>query len=285
MANPAGRATAAALLALVACLGACSGKPKEEQKRYPLRGEVLAVDLAQGEVTVAHEDIPGFMSAMTMRFPVGDKTVLGTLGAGDRIEATLVVTEARYWLEGITVVSKGSASGASISPPPREPRPGDAVPDAALVDQDGRELRISALLGKALVVGFIYTRCPIPTFCPLTSKKFQTLEKALAADPARVARARLLTVSFDTDHDTPKVLREYGLRYLPPGKDSFARWTFASGKKEEVRRLAEFVGLEYSREKDEIVHNLRTVVVSPEGKLVRLYVDNEWSEDEILKLL
>jgi protein SCO1/2 len=79
--------------------------------------------------------------------------------------------------------------------------------------------------------------------------------------------------------------REYGLRYLPAGKDPFARWSFAVGKKEEIRRLADFFGLEYSEEKDEIVHNLRTAVISPDGKLVRLYTDNEWREDEVLKLL
>jgi protein SCO1/2 len=285
MRNPAGRVAAALLLALAAGLSACSGKAKEERKQYPLQGEVLAIDLAQGEATVAHEDIPGFMSAMTMRFPVGDKAVLGALGPGDRIEATLVVTEARYWLEGIKVVAKGGAAGASTSPPRPDPRPGDAVPDASLLDQDGREIKVSGFRGRSLVVSFVYTRCPLPTFCPLTSKKFQILEKSLAADAARAGRAHLLIVSFDPAHDTPKVLREYGLRYLPAGKDPFARWSFASGKKEEIRRLADFVGLEYSEEKDEIVHNLRTAVVSPEGKLVRLYTDNEWSEDELLKLL
>src|SRR3954465_13033757 len=87
-----------ALSALLAAAAACAGKSAEGH-RYDLKGKVIAVDRAKGEVTVEHEDIKGYMPGMTMPFPLRDADALKTVEVGDRVQATLVVTDDAFWLE------------------------------------------------------------------------------------------------------------------------------------------------------------------------------------------
>ena len=277
------RNTFALLYSAVLCLSACAGKPAGEVQRYELKGKVVSVDLAKGEATVQHEEIPGYMAAMTMDFPVRDAEALKAMGAGDGVQATLVVTDDAYWLEGLAV-SKG-LPGAPVTATfdgAREPKPGDEMPDVKLVNQDGRPFNTRQLKGRALVVTFIYTRCPLPDQCPLLSANFAQLNSALGADPELRKRARLLSVTLDPEFDKPEVLKSYGATYAG-GK--FDNWDFATGDPAEVRRFAESFGLIYKAEGGQVTHSLRTAVVGADGKLVKIYRGNEWKPEEILSEL
>lgn len=266
---------------------ACTREPAASAKRYPITGQVLAVDIGERKVTIAHQDIPGFMPAMTMPFVVleKDQAILKAIAPGDRITATLVVPDSRYWIEEIVVVRKGTPDpGAMVPPQAREPQPGDLVPDVALVDQDGNTLHLADYRGRAVAVTFIFTRCPLPDFCPLMMKNFAQAHATLAADAALMARTHLLAVSFDTRHDKPAVLRAYGMPYqrtAPP----FVHWRLASGSEPEIRRLGEAFGLDYSEEAGGFTHNLRTVVIDSQGKLFRIYNGNEWKPAELVAAL
>ena len=196
-------------LLLLAALAAPACKreaPLPAGQRYPIKGTVVEVDVAGRKVTIAHEDIPGFMPAMTMPFVVLEKdaALLQRVGPGDEVTATLVAPDSRYWLEDLVVVKKGTPDpNATPGPRAHEPHPGDAMPEVALVDQDGRSLRLADYRGKAVALTFIFTRCPLPDFCPLMMKKFASAHAMLEAEPDLAARTRLLTLSFDTAHDTP----------------------------------------------------------------------------------
>ncbi len=101
------------LLALVGC-GEEGGKPADAARRYALEGRVVAVDVEGRALQVAHQDIPGYMEAMTMRFPVLDAEVLSGIHEGDQIEATLVVLpDNRHWLEEIRVTAKAEPAGGA----------------------------------------------------------------------------------------------------------------------------------------------------------------------------
>jgi protein SCO1 len=272
------RLTTAVLFASL-LLDGCAPKPADEQ-RYELKGKVVAVDRAKGEVSLDHEEVKGFMAAMTMDFPVRDAEALKVMEAGDQVQASLVVTDDGYWLDS-PVITKG-LSGTS-SPPPagsNEPRPGAEVPDVKLVNQDGRPLSPGQFKGRALVVTFIYTRCPIPDYCPLMSANFARLNSAISGDAELRKRAHLLSVTLDPEYDRPAVLKAYGTTYAG---GRFDNWDFATGEAAEVRRLAEFFGLTYKAEGDQVIHSLRTAVVTPEGKLLKLYRGNEWQPDEVLR--
>jgi protein SCO1/2 len=268
-----------ALLALVLCLSACAGKRAEEH-RYDLSGKVIAVDRAKGEVTVEHGDIVGYMPAMTMPFPLRDADALKTVEAGDRIQASLVITDDEFWLDA-PVITKGQPGVSATASPSgaSEPQPGAAVPEVKLVNQDGRAINTRQFKGRALVVTFIYTRCPLPDYCPLMSANFARLNSALEGDPEARRRTHLLSVTLDPEYDRPEVLRSYGTTYAG-GK--FDHWDFATGDPQEVRRLAEFFGLMYKPDGGQVIHSLRTAIVTPDGKLYKIYRGNEWKPEEVL---
>lgn len=269
------------LIALYALLFAasCAGRRAEEQ-RFDFKGKVLAVDRSKGEVTVEHEEVKGYMAAMTMDFPLRDEDALKTVAAGDGIQATLVVTEDAYWLEH-PVITKTLPGGAGTTPPvgPAEPQLGAEVPDVKLVNQDGRPLGTRQFKGRALAVTFVYTRCPMPDQCPLMSTNFAELNGALKSDAELGKKVHLLSVTLDPEYDTPEVLRRYGSTYAG---GHFDTWDFATGDPAEVRRFAEFFGLMYKADGSQVIHSLRTAVVTPDGKLYKLYRGNEWKPAEVL---
>jgi protein SCO1 len=275
-------ALATALVSILS-LASCGGKAVEG-KRYDLKGKVVAVDRAKGEVTVEHEDIKGYMPGMTMPFPLRDADALKTVEVGDRIQATLVVTDDAFWLEGavITKTLPASGGGSAAAVPTSgasEPQPGAQAPDVKLVNQDGKPLSIAKLRGRALAVTFIYTRCPLPDFCPLMSANFAELNGVLASDGELAKRAHLLSVTLDPEYDKPDVLKRYGSAYAG---GNFDAWDFATGDPTEVRRLAEFFGLAYKAEGGQVIHSLRTAVLTPDGKLYKLYRGNDWKPADVL---
>ena len=65
----------------------------------------------------------------------------------------------------------------------------------------------------------------------------------------------------------------------------FDDWDFATGDPAEVRRLAQFFGLVYGRENGQLIHSLRTAVVTPDGRLHKIYRGNDWKPEEVLREL
>jgi protein SCO1/2 len=266
---------------LVTCRGAA--KPPSAN-RYPIAGAVVEVDAANRSVTLAHQDIPGFMPAMTMPFVVleQDAALLQAMAPGDAVTATLAVADSRYWLEQLVVTkpavplaSPGTLTGA------REPQPGDAVPDVALVDQSGRALRLAEYRGRALALTFVFTRCPMPDFCPFLMQGFARAHATLVADPALARQTALVTVSFDVEHDTPAVLLAYG-RSFQGTRPPFSHWRLATGRLEEVQRLGVALGLDFREEDRSFTHNLRTAVIGKDGRLRRLFRGNDWKAEELV---
>ena len=274
-------AVVAIIIFLAAALAACAGRRSEGQ-RYELKGRVAAVDRAKGEVTVDHEEIVGYMPAMTMPYALRDDDALKVVDAGDKIQATLVVADdGSYWLEH-PFITKGQPGATDQTTPAAgaEPQPGAEVPDVKLVNQDGRRIGVRQFRGRALLVTFVYTRCPAPDQRPLMSANFAQVNAALGNDPDLRNKAHLLSVTLDPEYDKPEVRRSYGAAYAG-GK--FDDWDFATGDPGEVRRLAQFFGLMYGREDGQLIHSLRTAVVTPDGRLYKIYRGNEWKPEEVLR--
>ena len=93
-------------------------------------------------------------------------------------------------------------------------------------------------------------------------------------------KPHLLTISFDTDYDTPAVLRDYARRYMNPV--SFENWEFATGSMEEIRKITSYFGLIYQKEAGQINHSMVTALIGSDGKLMHLYLRNEWTPKDIL---
>jgi protein SCO1 len=249
------------------------------EKRFELQGKVVAVDRAKSEVTISHGDIKGYMPGMTMPFKVPSQADLQILAPDDQVTATLVVDGSHTWLEDL-IITRQSAYAPAM-PTVVQAKEGDEVPNFTLRNQDDREIRIHNYRGKALLLTFIYTRCPVPDYCTLMSNNFADVDRQLGQDPELYGKTHLLSISIDPEYDTPKVLRSYGSAHTGRyEKETFAHWEFAAGTKEQVKEIAQFFGLTYFPEKDQIIHGLRTAIVNPEGKVTKVYGGNDWKPGE-----
>ena len=271
-----------AVLASAAAWTACVNSQPEEERRYDFKGNVVSVDAEHGMVTVDHDAIGDFMGAMTMPFPVKDEWAFKYLEPGNRLTAEFVVRGNEYWLEKL-VISEAPAPLDAASVPPA--RIGEAVPNVELVNQDGKPIHIADYSGKALLITFIYTRCPLADFCPRMTSQFSALERMLKEEPALYDRTHLVSISFDPAYDTPEVLRRYALDEAHVTADAFAHWELATGSPDSIRELADFLDLEYGGEDEMIMHNLRTAVIAPDGTLSELFTGNSWKPDDVLKTL
>jgi protein SCO1 len=255
-------------------------------KVYKLRGKVVSTTPATGEVTLDHEAIPGFMDAMTMPYKLKDPSILSELHPGDVITADLLVSQgsdADVLLDHLVVVAQGKPDykPAVIY---HVPAPGDAVPNFSLRNEDGKVIHLEQFRGKELLITFIYTRCPLPNFCPLVTRNFATIEKTVVASPKIFGQTHLLSVSFDPDHDTPARLRAYGAQYIgSDAKGAFAQWDFAVPAKPVLAEMARYFDVGMTPGPDEtITHTLSTTLIGPDGRVIKFYPGNDWTPAQVL---
>jgi len=267
--------------ALVAC--ACGGKGPDS-RQYTLQGQIVSINPDRKVATIKHEEIKGFMPAMTMPYTMKDSKVLDGIAPGDLITGTLIVLPSDAIVTELRKVGQAPLEQpAKEDAPPASSgfellKPGDTVPDATFLDQDGRKRRFASFRGSTLLVTFIYTRCPMPTFCPLMDQHFAAIQKRLHDVPGRV---HLVSVSVDPLADTPAVLKKHATEL---GADP-RTWTFLTGDRDEIDRFGARFGVSVVRELDDqrtITHNLRTAIVDASGKLVKVYTGNEWTPDRAL---
>ncbi len=273
------RLVVAAALCVVAC-----GRQEPPPRQFQLTGQILSIKPEEQEVLVKHQDIPGFMMAMTMPYRVSDPTLLEGKTAGDLISATLVVGETRAYLSSITKTGHAEVETPAVQPEISAldmVTPGEPVPDVMLVDQDGKPLSLASYRGRPLALTFIYTRCPDPEFCPLMNQNFLAVQKAIESTPG-LEKARLLSVSFDPGFDTPAVLKDQASRVQADPKV----WRFATGKVDDIAAFASHFGVTVTREESPVlIHNLGTAVIDGEGRLVTLYSNNRWTPSQLVAQL
>ena len=233
---------------------------------------------------IDHDDIPGYMDAMTMPFPIHEDWVWDDLTPGSEVRADLVVDNTGkdpYWLEKVGIVA---------APDPNKPAPpekeqfvqiGKDVPDFQLTNQDGKRISMKDFRGKATALTFIYADCPLPDYCIKMSKNFSDLANQLADDKEAKGKYRLLSISFDPEHDTPAVLKEFGQH---AGAD-FAVWTFATGPSAEMRRLTKEFSVLVQPEKGTISHSLATALIDPQGRIEKIWRGNGWTPAEVVNEL
>ena len=263
-------------------LVSCGKKePKETNLvTFPLKGEVVALDTANSRITISHEEIPNYMMAMTMPFKVKNPALFKGVSVGDSVICTLAVSRTESWLETMRVIGKGEKP-QTLAPGDVQLRhlyqPGETLPDEPLTNQDGTNIHLNNFRGKALALTFIYTRCPLPDFCIRMSNNFAKIQKALSKDRSLDGKWHLLSISFDPKFDTPSVLKDYAKTYGA----NFTTWDFATGSRTSIARLAGGLDLTFAEDEGLIQHNLRTVLLDKEGKLVRVVNGNDWSVDDI----
>jgi protein SCO1/2 len=275
------RLRAIALLAALAAAASCSSA-----KTYEMQGQILGVNRDKLEILVKHGDIPGLMPAMTMPWKVQTASMLDNVGTGDLIAAEIEIQNNQGVITKITRLGTAKPDvpppGGAAAPGVKYLMPGDEVPNQMFVDQDGRERDFNTIrAGRPMAVTFIYTKCPIPTFCPAMDRQFAEAQ-SLLKEKGLDARAALLSVSFDPKNDTPPVLKAHAQKL---GFDPKV-WTFVTGEREAIDRFAASMLVTLVRGEaanpDEIGHTLRTTVVGRDGRIVKSYSGADWTPQDLV---
>jgi protein SCO1 len=268
---------------LVLSAAAC-GSREDDSREYQLQGQILSVNADHTEANIKHEEIKGFMAAMTMPYKVKDAKQYEGLAAGDLINARLVVLSNDAYLTDVKKVGNAplekmpedktvASSGFELL------KDGSHIPDEfTFLDQDGKKVNLQSFGGKAVALTFSYTACPMPTFCPLMDRNFVAMQEKIKADP--LFKAHLITVSIDPATDTPPVLKKHAEKL---GADPEI-WTFLTGNRDDIDKFAARFGLTTTRAMNDprdITHNLRTVIIDRKGNLVKTFMGNEWKPDQV----
>ena len=269
-------------VAVVAIAAATACSRTAPTREYQLKGQILDVKPGTNEVLVKHDDIPGFMPAMTMPYTVQDRNLLTGKEPGDLITATLVVGETEAHLSKID--KTGHAPIVDAAAPEITDsqilKPGDAVPDTKLVDETGTARPLTSLTGHRVAMTFMYTRCPQPDFCPLMDRNFAAVQSEIKKTPA-LADVRLVSVSFDPANDSPAVLKTHA-RSLQADP---AMWHFVTASVEDTKAFAARFGVTAVPGDESpavLVHNLGTVIIDPDGRLVKIRPGNMWTPADLI---
>jgi protein SCO1 len=268
-------------IALVLLTAAACSRTPPPPKQFELTGQIIAIKPERQEVLLKHDDIKGFMPAMTMPYKVQDGTLLAGKQPGDLVQATLVVGEVEAHLSSLTK----TGHAALETPPPTTDHPdvlepGQQVPDARLVDQDGKPTPFSSLRGHRVALTFMYTRCPLPDFCPLMDHNFAAVQSIVSKTP-RLSDVRLITVTLDPTFDTPAVLKPHAEALNADTRV----WSFMTGEPAELNRFSSAFGIYAEADQqnpDQIIHNLRTAVIDPDGRLVTMQSGNSWTPAQLV---
>lgn len=235
---------------------------------FTAKGVIKELKADGRTVVIKHEAISNYMGAMLMPFEAKEPKELAGLQPGDEISFQLHVTEMDGWIDR---VSKIGATALETNKPAADcPVASTQVVssrhpllDYKFTNELGQAVTLGEFHGQALAIAFFFTRCPLPNFCPRLSKNFQEASQKLSSLTGAPTNWHFLSVSFDTDFDTPAVLKAYGESYLYDPK----HWSFLTGQPEKIRELARLSGVEIEADGAFFNHNFRTMIIDSAGHL------------------
>jgi len=244
------------VLLLAVFSGACAA-------RHHATGLVLRVDRESSTLTVSHDEIPGVMGEMVMPFAVSGRAPLAGIRPGDRIGFRLLVGKDESHIDRVRLLSAAATdAGLTMSPAAPTLVPiGTIVPDFGLVDQHGRAVTLTSLRGRVTVITFIYTRCPLPDYCPRMITNLAAVRNRFRDRMG--TDLTLLTVTFDPQYDTAERL----LEYARANSADVPGWHFLTGAAEGIKQVCAAFGVEYWPDQGLITHTLQTAVIDREGRL------------------
>ena len=259
-------------------------------RSFAALGVIREIKRSEQALVIRHAAIPGFMPKMTMEFTVRDTNEFRGLAVGDLVAFRVRATEQESWVEQL----HRTEAGASVSTPaPADPataslisaaqlKQGDPFPDAELLSEDGRPVKFSGFKGAALAFTLIFTRCPLPDFCPRMNQGFRRAREILMERTGAPTNWQFLSISFDPEFDKPDVLNRYAYSYRGKNAD---RWLFAAAPIHVTTGAMSRIDFRVADDGGSLLHNLRTVVLDPQGRVFRQFDGNKWKAEELADAL
>lgn len=258
-------------------------------RAFAARGIIREIPADGASLVVKHEEIPGFMPRMTMNFDVRNTNELRGLAVGDTIIFKLKADQNESWIEGIRHAGTNDLAAIAPADPSSmallhatQLKPGDLLPDAELMSEHGEPIHFSDFRGKAVAFTFIFTRCPLPDYCPRMSKNFSRTREIMVERTDAPSNWQFLCISFDPGFDKPGVLTRYAYSYRGGLTN---QWLFASAPTNVLSALASQIDFRFANEAGSFQHNLRTVVLDTQGRVFRNFEGNQWKAEELAEAM
>jgi protein SCO1/2 len=270
------------LLLLLGC--GRSNNQGQAEEHYETRGIVRGFSPDRSTIEIQHENIPGFMPSMTMPFVPRDPRQIADLKTGDAISFRMAVTKKDFWIENVKKIRREEVNVAEPKSTPTVSaehgarlKEGDAMPPFSLTNQNGERISLDTFRGRPLVLTFVFTRCPVPNFCPRMSNNFEELQTAIKTGSGALAKTRLLSITLDPVYDTPEVLTDYAASHHTDRQI----WSFATGGEREIDALTRAFSIYRQTEGGTISHGLATALIDEEGKIDKIWRGNAWTPAEV----
>jgi protein SCO1 len=256
-------------------------------KVFVVEGQIIGFSENENRIFINHEEIPGYMDAMSMPFNLRNMQEVSEFSIGDAIRFEFHVTPDGSWIQNLTKIPDslltlsatpsrfGRISGGEISMPLKA---GESIPEFEMLDQNGRPFSSDSLSGYFTVLTFIYTTCPVPDFCPLMSSNLDKVSELLTGQ--ELDKVKLVSVTFDPENDTPEVLKAYAGTHSQRGYRYYL-----VGDSTNTAKLTSAFGIFTTFATDQIIHNLQTAIIGPDGEIKALFSGNRWAVDELVTKL
>lgn len=258
-----------------------SGGEATNVRMFVAKGTVTELKPDGRTVVIRHEAISNYMGAMTMPFKARTPEELAGLRRGDAISFQLHVTESESWVEHIAKIGTVSLPPIQIPTNPPAVRPNHPLLDYKFTNELGQAVSLNDFHGQALAITFFFTRCPLPDYCPRLSKNFRAAQQKLESLPGAPANWHLLSISFDTEFDSPQMLKAYGNSYQYDPK----HWSFLTGPADKIGELARQSGVSYQYEAGTFTHDFRTLIIDAAGHLQMIFPTSGDLSDQIVAQL
>ena len=104
-----------------------------------------------------------------------------------------------------------------------------AVPDMTLINQYGKKVAATEILGndQPVLLQFVFTTCA--TICPVLSATFSAAQQTLKT---MTENYRMVSISIDPEQDTTQTLKDYASRFK-----ASAQWQLLTGSREQVAQI------------------------------------------------
>lgn len=256
-------------------------------KVFVVEGQIIGFSENENRIFINHEEIPGYMEAMSMPFNLRDMQEVSDFSIGDAVRFKFHVTPDGSWIQDLTKIPDslltlsatpsrfGRLSGGDMAMPVKV---GESVPSFSMIDHNGKPFTSDSLSGRFTVMTFIYTTCPVPDFCPLMSSNLDEISRMLNDD--ETAGVALVSVTFDPQKDTPEVLAAYAAKHEQRGNRYYIM-----GDSTNTAALTSAFGIFTTFATDQIIHNLQTAVIGPDGVVLELFPGNKWKSGELVEAL
>jgi protein SCO1/2 len=254
----------------------------ENNQSYETRGVIRSISPDRSTLDIQHEDIPNFMPSMTMPFLVRDQSEITGLKLGDAISFRMMVTKSDFWIDHVKKIRREDVDVRDPKPTPDNQlsrlKEGDPIPAFSLADENGKHISAETFRGEPLVLTFIFTRCAVPNFCPRMTSNFAELQDLIRAESDATAKTHLLSITLDPEFDTPQILKQYGAY----SHEDPNIWSLASGDPKEIDALTQAFSVYRQTEGGTLSHGLATALVSPDGKILKIWRGNAWTPNEVI---